>query len=73
MIKGTQKAVVLRFIEEHGSNTSADAFGLGITRLAAVICQIKKDGIPVKAENERVDTRYGPTTISRYSLCETIR
>lgn len=59
---------MLRFMEEHGSITSMDAFGLGITRLAAVICQIKKDGIRVQKENERVDTRYGPTTISRYSL-----
>lgn len=68
-----QREVVLRFIEENGSITSRDAFELGITRLAAVICQLKKAGIPVQSNNERVSTRYGETTISRYSLCKTIR
>ena len=70
MIK--QAEAVLRFMEEHGSITSLDAIGIGITRLAAVICQLKKRGILIKKQNERVNTRYGSTTIVRYSLCETI-
>lgn len=70
MIK--QAEAVLKFIEEHGSITSMDAISIGITRLAAVICQLKKRGIHIKKDLERVNTRYGSTTIARYSLCETI-
>ena len=70
MINDSQKAVVLRFLNENGSITSKDANTLGISRLAAVIFQIKKDGIGIETANETVMTRYGTTTIARYSLCQ---
>ena len=63
-----QADVVLNYMEEYGSITSMDAISIGITRLAAVICQLKKRGILIKKQNERVNTRYGSTTIVRYSL-----
>lgn len=66
MIK--QKDAVIEYLNEHGSITQRDAtLALGVTRLAAVICQIKRDGIDIVSKNEQVKTRYGTTTISRYS------
>ena len=65
----TQKEAVLAYMRDNGAITSRDAFAeLGVSRLAAVISQIKKDGVEVESENKRVKTRYGETTVSRYSL-----
>jgi len=64
-----QKDVVLELLEERGSITQKDVLDFGITRLAAVICQIKKDGIGIRTTSEKVKTRYGTTVIARYSLC----
>lgn len=65
----TQKEAVLAYMRDNGAITSRDAFfELGVSRLAAVISQIKKDGIEVESENKRVKTRYGETIVSRYTL-----
>ena len=69
-LKG-QQAAVLNYIKQHGSITSMDAFEhLGVTRLSAVVYNLKNKGYDIVSEPEQVKTRYGATaTISRYSLC----
>ena len=66
-----QQAAVLAYIIQHDSITSMEAFEhLGVTRLSAVVYNLKKKGYNIKSEPEQVKTRYGATaTISRYSLC----
>ena len=66
-----QQAAVLAYIIQHDSITSMEAFEhLGVTRLSAVVYNLKKKGYKIKSEPEQVKTRYGATaTISRYSLC----
>ena len=66
-----QQAAVLAYIIQHDSITSMEAFEhLGVTRLSAVVYNLKKKGYSIKSEPEQVKTRYGATaTISRYSLC----
>ena len=66
-----QQAAVLAYIIQHDSITSMEAFEhLGVTRLSAVVYNLKRKGYKIKSESEQVKTRYGATaTISRYSLC----
>ena len=66
-----QQAAVLAYIIQHDSITSMEAFEhLGVTRLSAVVYNLKRKGYNIKSEPEQVKTRYGATaTISRYSLC----
>ena len=66
-----QQAAVLAYIIQHDSITSMEAFDhLGVTRLSAVVYNLKRKGYKIKSESEQVKTRYGATaTISRYSLC----
>ena len=66
-----QQAAVLAYIIQHDSITSMEAFEhLGVTRLSAVVYNLKRKGYKIKSEREQVKTRYGATaTISRYSLC----
>ena len=67
----TQKDLVLRHLQEHGSITSMEAFVLfGTTRLSAVIYNLRhKDHYRVTSEPEIVKTRQGhKTTIARYVL-----
>ena len=69
-LKG-QQAAVFNYIVRHGSITSMEAFEhLGVTRLSAVVYNLKNKGYNIISEPEQVKTRYGATaTISRYSLC----
>ena len=66
-----QQAAVLAYIIQYGSITSMEAFEhLGVTRLSAVVYNLKRKGYKIKSEPEQVKTRYGATaTISHYSLC----
>ena len=66
-----QQAAVLAYIIQHDSITSMEAFEhRGVTRLSAVVYNLKRKGYKIKSESEQVKTRYGATaTISRYSLC----
>lgn len=63
----TQEQRVLLYLEEYGSISSLDAFrDLGITRLSAVIWNLKAKGFDIKDEWETVISRYGETEIKRY-------
>ena len=67
----TQKEAVLQYIKDFGSITPIQAFAdLGITKLATVVSDLRlKDGVEIKKESVKVDTRYEKgTIIKRYSF-----
>lgn len=61
---------VLDYLNEFGSITSLDAFrDLGVTRLSAVVFDLKKKGIPIETQFESSKNRWGDTTnYARYSF-----
>lgn len=66
----TQKQRVLDYIEQFGSISSMEAFqDLGITRLSAVIFDLKKLGHEFETKAEHGLNRFGEkTNFARYSL-----
>lgn len=66
----TQKDMVLDYIRDFGSITSMDAFrDLGITRLAAVVCRLRREGHDIHKEREHALNRYGQNVrYARYSF-----
>ena len=66
----SQKEMVLDYIREFGSITPMDAFkDLGVTRLAAVIFELKDDGHDIHTEREHGNNRFGHATrYARYSF-----
>lgn len=66
----TQKEAVMKYIKEFGSITTFQAFmELGITQLAARICELEGKGVVFKKEPFNVSTRYGTKVrCMRYSL-----
>lgn len=65
-----QKQRVLDYIEEYGSISSLEAFqDLGITRLSAVIFNLKEDGYEFDTKTEYSKNRFGERThFARYTL-----
>lgn len=64
----TQEEKVLKFIREHGSITSLQAFRqLGITRLSAKIFNLR-ERYAIKDEYIKVRTRDGYTYVKKYFL-----
>ncbi len=56
----TQAEEVRRFMREHGSITSMQAFTeLGVTRLAARIHDLKKAGLKINSQPHCKKNRYG--------------
>ena len=72
MRKAGHKERVLKYMLDFGSITHADAFNdLGVARLAAVICDLRKDGYRIVTNNEQSKNRYGDkVTYARYSLAK---
>jgi hypothetical protein len=68
----SQKERVLEYMKEHGSISSMEAFrDLGVTRLSAVVFNLRADGYKVKAVNEKSVNRFGEkTNFARYSIAE---
>lgn len=66
----SQKKIVLDYIEEFGSITPIDAFrDLGVTRLAAKVFELKKDGHDIDKVIETGKNRFGNLTrYARYSF-----
>lgn len=61
----TQAEVVYEFMDVNGSITSMDAFQyLNITRLAARISDLKKQGVEIETVTENHNGKY----FARYSL-----
>lgn len=63
-----QCELIVRYIREHGSITTHEAFfDLGVSRLASRIHDLTEAGYSFKKESVRVRTRYGDiTTVTRY-------
>ena len=66
----TQKEKVINYMRANGSITSMDAFReYRITRLAAVIFELKKDGFNIKSEDVKFKGGDGKVSyFSKYSL-----
>lgn len=66
----TQKDMVLDYIRDFGSITPMDASrDLGITRLAAVVCRLRREGHDIHREREHALNRYGQNVrYARYSF-----
>lgn len=59
MKKVTQKDEVLKYLQCHGSITSMIAFNLfGITRLAAVVFDLRKQGHDIRMEMKKGKNSY---------------
>ena len=58
-----QKFRVLAHLREHDGLTSMEAFDkYGITRLAAVICELRKLGYDIRTLDMESQNRYGEVT-----------
>lgn len=59
---------VLNWMRKTGSITQKEATdNLGVSRLAAAICELKKQGVPIKSEYITVPNRWGePCRVKRY-------
>lgn len=65
----TQAQKIMNHIKKHGSITTMDAFGMGITRLASRVHEMKKQGIEFETTLEKVKTPEGKTEMfARYKL-----
>lgn len=65
-----QKERVLEYLEENGSITSMEAFSkIGVTRLSAVIFELKRKGYEFDKVTETRKNRFGEkTSYTKYSL-----
>lgn len=70
----TRKQRVLEYLERFGSISSWEAFrGLGVTRLSAVIFDLKAEGYEFDTVTEKGVNRFGEKTrYARYSLKDTL-
>lgn len=70
-MKTTQNQTILEHLLTLGPITSREAIrGYGITRLAARIYDLRRDGVVIEERNKRVMTRTGTTTVAEYYLGE---
>ena len=59
----TQKDDILERLQKHNKITSLEAFKkYGITRLSAVIFNLRQEGCNIVSINKQCKTRYGRTT-----------
>lgn len=65
----TQIQRITAYMQEHGSITPFEAFGMGITRLAACVHTMRQNGVPVVTETVESVNRYGePVRFARYRI-----
>ena len=66
----TQTSVVLAHMQKHGSITSMEAFDLyGVTRLSAVVFNLRAAGYSIESVTEHTVNRYGRrVAYARYEL-----
>lgn len=65
----TQEQRIVEYIQAHGGITPNDAFGLGITRLAARVNDMRRKGIPVVTDTIESINQYGEKThFARYRI-----
>lgn len=70
MARITQHQRIKNLLESGGTITSWEAFEFGITRLSAIIYNLRhKDGLDIVSKAETKKNRYGEkVTFDRYSL-----
>ena len=65
----SQATDIIEYIRDHGSITTMQAFGIGITRLASRVHDLRRFGIPVDREMVEVLNRKGETCrVARYTI-----
>lgn len=65
----TQVQRIIAHIQEHGSITPMEGFEIGITRLAARVNEMRRNGIPVVTETVESVNRYGDKVrFARYKI-----
>lgn len=66
----TQREWTLDYMKRHGSITSMEAYDkAGITRLAAIIFDLRKQGYKIDTNDIKADTlRFGSTVYAQYVL-----
>ena len=65
----SQAREIIEYVKNHGSITTMEAFGLGITRLASRVHDIKSFGITVNKEMVTVRNRKGEDCrVARYTI-----
>ena len=69
-MKMKQQDLILQYMKTHKKGiTSKDAYEkFGATRLSGVILHLKRKGHKIVSTRETVNTRYGHTSIARYTL-----
>ena len=71
MAEKSQKDAILEYLEEGNSITKLDALSLfGCSRLAARICDLRKDGWAIRSKMVKVPARDGYATVSQYWMEE---
>lgn len=73
-MKHTHKTRLLAYLEEFGNITSLEAIrDLGNTRLAATVCDLRKEGFQIVSTDTKVPTRWGTeTTVTKYIYSKTL-
>ena len=67
----TQADLIIEFIKAHGSITPMDAFEMGITRLAARVCEMRHRGINIVTDTAESVNRFGEKVrFARYRVRE---
>lgn len=68
----SQNAMILRYLQERGTITSAEAYSyFACSRLASRICDLRKKGYNITATRKTGRNRYGnPCTYAEYRLEE---
>lgn len=65
----TQVQRIIAHIQAHGSITPMEGFEMGITRLAARVNDMRRQGIPVVTETVESVNRYGEKVhFARYKI-----
>ena len=74
MARRTQQQAVLDWLKTGTGISSMDAFkALGVTRLSAVVFNLRKKGYNIESEEIEVTTRFGSRVkIARYYLKEQV-
>lgn len=63
----TQCEKVVMFIKDKGSMTPMDGFGIGITRLAARVNELRNQGVDIKTE---IVETYSGARVAKYTINE---
>lgn len=67
----TQNEQIVSYMREHGSISTMEAFGIGITRLSARIFELKEKGYEIRDEKVKYTAQDGKKKCyNRFSIVE---